>query len=312
MAIYEHITEFAGKDVIDWETGDALDKPEQHNYRLSLDYDEAEEGGEWPDKLAAFLDEPGVERVTGLVIGPWEETYQPGGSNGVVEALVAARDRLPKLTALFFGDIVMEESEISWIQQTDITPLLAAYPRLTHFTVRGGEGLSFGRLRHDQLKELVVQTGGLRAEVVGQIIQAQLPALEHLELWLGDDMYGGDSTVDDLEPLLTGNLFPQLRYLGLRDSHIADEIAAAVAQSRILGQIEVLDLSLGTLGDVGAAALLSGGALGHLKLLDIHHHYCSDGLIARLNGLGIPVNTADRQKEDDYNGESHRYVAVSE
>ncbi|MFN8512832.1 MAG: hypothetical protein U0841_09645 [Chloroflexia bacterium] len=68
---------------------------------------------------------------------------------------------MPRLTALFFGDIIVEESEISWIEQTDVSPLLAAFPQLEIFGVRGGNGLSFGQLRHDVLQTLIVETGGL-------------------------------------------------------------------------------------------------------------------------------------------------------
>ena len=34
--------------------------------------------------------------------------------SGVVEAVVSAASQLPELTALFIGDIIGEENEISW------------------------------------------------------------------------------------------------------------------------------------------------------------------------------------------------------
>jgi hypothetical protein len=76
-----------------------------------------------------------------------------------------------------------------WIQQCDVSPLFAAYPRLEHFCVRGADGLSFGALRHDRLKSLIIQSGGLGANVVREVA-ADAPELEHLELWLGDENYG--------------------------------------------------------------------------------------------------------------------------
>jgi hypothetical protein len=137
---------------------------------------------------------------------------------------------------------------------------------------------------------------------------AILPALEHLELWLGTDGYGGTVTVPDLEKILSGSLFPRLTYLGLRDSDIADAVAAAVAQSPLLERIEVLDLSMGTLGDEGVEALLASPALTRLKKLDIHHHYCSLEMVARLEGIGIEVDASEREDEGQYG----RYVAVGE
>jgi hypothetical protein len=207
---------------------------------------------------------------------------------------------------------VSDENEISWIQQSDVSPLFKAYPGLEHFRVRGNEGLTLGPIRHEKLKSLVVETGGLSVSVLRDIAASSLPALEHLELWLGDEGYGWDGTVEDLRPFLQGGLFPKLKYLGLRDSEIADEIAVAVAVAPILGQIETLDLSLGTLGDMGAEALFDSPAIKSLRKLDLHHHFISPVMEARFAALGIEVDVSDRQKADDYDGESFRYVAVSE
>ena len=83
------------------------------------------------DVLAQFLAEPGSEEARGLVTGMWEDAYSdPEDAGRMVAALVAARDRLPNLRALFLGDITAEQCEISWIHQTDVSPILAAYPAL--------------------------------------------------------------------------------------------------------------------------------------------------------------------------------------
>ena len=310
MTIGEHILEWAGKPVVDWEAGTPLSDPEGVNYRISVTYEE-EGRVRWTDKLGQFLDDPAADRVTGIVVGPWEEVTTESAER-VVEALVAARDRLPALTALFFGDITYEESEISWINQSDVSPLVHAYPQLEHFAVRGGQGLTLGTLRHDRLKTLVVQAGGLPRTVTREILTASLPQLEHLEIWLGTEDYGGDTTVDDLAPLLAGTLFPKLRYLGLCDSELADEIAIALEDAPILERIKVLDLSLGTLSDTGAAALLANPAVARLEKLDVHHHYLSEEMAAKLQALPITVDVSDPQEADVYDGEEHRYVAVSE
>jgi hypothetical protein len=250
--------------------------------------------------------------VTGLVVGSWVDVPMGNDAEPVVEALVAARDKLPALEAVFLGDIISEECEISWIHQTDVSPLLAAYPELEHFGVRGSDNLSLGTLRHARLKTLVIQSGGLPARVVREVGAAELPELEHLELWLGERHYGGDSTVADLAPILSGARFPKLRYLGLRDAEQADEIAAAAATAPLTERIRVLDLSLGTLGDQGAISLLASPAVARLEKLDIQHHYCSEATVEKLKALGIEVDASDRKEPDKYRGESHRYVAVGE
>jgi hypothetical protein len=311
MSIYEHVTQLAGKPVIDWEPDTPLSEPEAVVYRISLSYDEAEEGAHWTDKLADFLDQPGCDRVTGLIVGAWEEVWETVPA-AIVAALVAARDPLPALRALFFGEIVSEECEISWIHQTDLSPLFDAYPLLEQFTVRGAEGLSLGTLRHERLKALTLQSGGLPASVVREVAAAELPQLEHLELWLGEDQYGADFTLADLAPILSGDRFPRLRYLGLRDSDQADDIAAAVAAAPVLDRARVLDLSLGTLTDAGAAALLTSPAAARLEKLDIHHHFCSEAMVTKLQALGVPIDASERQDPHRYGSESHLYVAVGE
>jgi len=308
MSIYEHLTTLASEAVVDWDR--SKPDPNHTTYRISLSGDD--EGEQWTDRFANFLDAVPTERITGLVVGAWEEMFEDGASARIVEALVVARDRLTNLQALFFGDIISEECEISWIRQTDISPLFDAYPRLEYFTVRGAEGLQLGALRHQNLKSLIFQSGGLGAAVTRAALGADLPALEHLELWLGTPEYGGNTVVADLEPLLAGTCFSSLRYLGLRDSEIADQIAVAIAQAPILERIRILDLSLGTLGDEGAAALLASPLVAKLTKLDLHHHFCSNEMMAQFQQLNIEVDMSGQEEPDQYNGETWRYVAVGE
>ena len=313
MAIYEYASEFAGKPVVEWKPTDALQDPSGNAYRIALPYDEAEAGETWEKRFASFLSQPAASQVAAIVVGVWGDTSGPLGDSGhVVDALVEASNLLPQLKAPFIGDIIGEEFEISWIEQTDMAPIFVAYPDLEHFRVRGGTGLRLGTLNHDRLKSLIVETGGLDVSVVRDITSSTLPELEHLELWLGDDDYGANTEIVDLAPIFTGRLFPKLMRLGLRDSQLSDAIAVAVSHSPVMERLRVLDLSLGTLSDDGAAALIASPAIGSLEFLDIHHHYCSDKMVLELKGLGIEVNASEQQTAEDDDGESYRYIAVSE
>jgi len=313
MTIQAHLQEFAGKPVVDWDAESGIQDPQETLPRISLDYDEYEQDKSWLDKFAIFLEDPNAAQMTGLVVGSWDFESSED-SSGIVEALVVARDRLPNLTAIFLGDILSEENEISWIRQSDVSPLFDAYPALEYFGVRGGEGLSLGALRHDRLRSLIIQTGGLDGAIVRAVAGAHLPHLEHLELWLGTEDYGGSVTVEDLQPILAGDVFPKLHYLGLRDSQIADEVAQALATAPIVERIRVLDLSMGALGDDGAHALMENPAVAKLEKLDIHYHFCSDEIIEKLRSSlpGVEVDASDPQKPHEWNGHSDRYVAVSE
>ncbi|MFE9096904.1 STM4015 family protein [Streptomyces sp. NPDC007264] len=318
MAIGSHLEELYGLPAFTFPGPDVtaeLPEPGAVAWRVTVDMYECEE--EWEDAFARFCSAVDTTQVRALVVGAWTEAYDTAPT-AVVEALLAARDRLPALRALFFGDIVFEECEISWIHQTDVSGLLTAFPALEEFGVRGGTGLGFSALRHEKLRRLTVETGGLPADVVRGIGGSELPALEHLDLWLGTSWYGADSEASDLAPILSGARLPRLRHLALRNSEIQDEVAAAVAAAPVVARLDVLDLSMGTLSDEGAAALLAGQPLTHLTSLDLHHHYISEPLRQRiretLEPAGVAVNLdpddAHQYQEDD--GTVHRYVAVGE
>ena len=312
MGISDHVTIFANRNVETFDPEVGISDPIGTAYVLRVEWDEYDTDITKP--LELLLQDPQAERLEALVIGAWDaEMSSDSSSSIVVNALVAAKEQLTNLKAVFIGDITQQESEISWITQTDMSPLLAAYPNLEVLQIRGGNGLEFNSLHHEHLKTLIVQTGGLSRNIIAQIFAGNLPALEHLELWLGHDYYGGDSSVDDLRPILSGNLFPKLTYLGFCDSEYSDDIANAIVQAPIIERIKVLDLSLGTLGDEGAEALLNCPAVNHLDTLNVAENFLSDEMVERLKQLNIEV-IADEQKEeeDEEDYEYRRYCSVSE
>ncbi|MFE2278232.1 STM4015 family protein [Streptomyces sp. NPDC059454] len=315
MTIGGHLEELYGLPALTFpgpgETPRELPEPDAVAWRITADTYDADE--RWTEAFARFCSAVDTTRVRALVVGAWEDAYERS-SGDVVEALVAARDRLPGLRSLFLGDMVYEEAEISWITQSDVTPLLSAFPALEEIGVRGGQGLEFPALRHDSLRKLVVETGGLPVGVVRGVAAGELPALEHLDLWLGTSWYGADSEAADLAPILSGARLPRLRHLALRNSDIQDEIAAAVAAAPVVAGLDSLDLSMGTLSDDGGAALLSGQPLTHLRALDLGHHFMSEEMTRRVReALGPHIQdlglTPARRSE--YRPEE-RYVAVGE
>ncbi|MEV4628503.1 STM4015 family protein [Micromonospora sp. NPDC049523] len=315
--IGEHLTEFGGLPVHEFDPdAPPPSDPGAVAWRIEA-FEDDENWEEVPSpafqrRFEQFLDTVDPKAVTALVLGAWGYA---AFNDPPYAQLCAAADRLTGLRALFLGDMVSEECEISWIRQGDLTPVLEAYPALEVLRVRGAGThdclLRLRPVRHEALRELAFESGGLPAELVRAVGECDLPALTHLELWLGTDNYGGDATVEDLAPILAGTRLPALTYLGLRDAEIADQVAAALAGAPVVARLHTLDLSLGMLGDRGAAALLAGQPLTHLRRLDLNHHFVTDDLAARLVAElpGVDVDLTEGMDADD---EDEFFVAVAE
>ncbi|MFJ9695929.1 STM4015 family protein [Kitasatospora sp. NPDC101183] len=323
MTVNEHLEQFHGLPVLDFlaaleeaeEKGTAvkLPAPAEAAWKVGVYYDcERPFAEAWQ----AFLDTVDTEQVSAVVIGLWAPE-EPEGFHEALEAIVASAARFPALRALFVGDITYDECEISWIQMCDVTPLLTAFPALTELVVRGSTedwegngGLALQPVRHDALKALRFEAGGLPASVVRSVAGCDFPALERLELWLGVDNYGGDTSIGDLAPFLEGTRFPALRHLGLQNCEYQDAIASSVAHAPVVARLESLSLSMGVLTDQGAAALLEGQPLTHLRSLDLHHHYLTEEMQQRLREAlpSVELDLSEPGKPD----EQWRYVAVAE
>lgn len=301
--IAENARSFVGHPVADYYRSESVSSETAFRFRSNWD-----EPKLIPD-LNHYLATAAAPKAEALVIGAWQGDDSSTPPNQVVTALLDNRSRLASLKALYLGDITYTENEMSWIVQTNLSPLLEGFPQLELLRTRGSEDLAFTPLSHNSLRALILETGGMDRSVVHSICQCQFPHLEYLELWLGTDYYQGNVRVEDLEPILSGKQFPKLRYLGLRNSDIADELAAALVTSPVVSTIETLDLSLGTLGDKGGEALLKLKSPS-LKRLTLHHHYMTAATVKQLQTLPLTVDTSNPSTiERDLD---ERYVAVGE
>lgn len=303
MTIAERAETFFGRKIADFEPGTTPSMAPDTVWRLSLDYD-AEIS--MAALLSDFLESCDKTRLEALVIGSWGEAASDGPDE-FLALLAAQAPQLRNFKALFVGDITYEECEISWIVQGDYAPLLQAFPGLQALRIRGSTSLTWPALAHAGLRELTIECGGLPRHVCQALAQSSLPALTTLELWIGTDDYGFDGDVALVRQVVAKLRTPGLRQLGLRDAQIADEIAQALAGEAWISQLATLDLSLGTLGDVGAQALLASPHARGLARLDLSHHYISKPLQAQLRAA-IPGVVLDDEQDDD----EDRYVAVGE
>lgn len=303
MAIWENSDTFFGKAVQDYQGGDVACAPGVV-HRLALDYDD--------DRsivalLEEYLSKADRSAVEALVIGVWSEPYEQGPQEAL-DLLAAWAPELPNLRAVFVGDMTSEECEISWIIQGNYLRLLQAYPRLEVLRIRGSTSLELPAFSHDGLRQLIIECGGLPRQIVEALAESSLPSLEHLELWLGTSEYGFSGDVELYRRAINHLRTPQLRYLGLRDAEIADQLAPWLASEPWVEALQTLDLSLGTLGDQGAQALLSSPHVVRPQRLNLSHHYISAEVQTRLRAA-IPGVVLDDPQEPDGD---YRYVAVGE
>ncbi len=308
--IQSNLTYFFNKPVQDFLKAGDVANFSGTAIRLRCAYDEDQT---LQSLLAELLVQPGIENLEALIFGLWME----GGDsyevtpNAAIELLVAQRDKLPNLKALFVGDIISEENEMSWIGQGDMSPLWAAFPALEHFRARGGNDLRLGKIVHDNLDTLIIETGGMDKSIVHEVMEAQAP-LSHLELWLGADDYGDTTSLSDFAPLFDGEVFPDLKSLALNNSTYQDDIAAAAANSVVVDRLDRLALSMGALTDKGGQSLLQSDRLAHLKTLDLTYHFLSEESQMALSTKYPNVVLDDPQEPDKWDDNLHYYIAVSE
>lgn len=275
-------------------------------YRCRLSHDSYSDGnfdGETSDLLEDVLAHPSGRFIV-------EFAFQSNGDpnendlQSIIDVL--ARHAPPTTRKITFGDNV---DQISWHHTGNLARLWPRVQGLTTFEIETGE-FEVGAMSLPALERAVFITGGLTASCGKDIATAKLPSVKHLEIYYGTANYGGTCTLEDVLPLLERTDLPNLRYLGLKNSEFADDIARAMKGAKVLAGLETLDLSRGTMSDAGALALAAArDSLKHLKRLDLTRNFLTDEGIRAVQGLCPVVITDDQEDAED---EDDRYVSISE
>ena len=146
-----------------------------------------------------------------------------------------------------------------------------------------------------RLKRLVIETYWLEEALLPEVLRMQTPELEQLELWFGDEFQ--ETRAPDVEKLLMRE-WPRLKSLGLRNASFSQELMGLVARSKLLPQLNVLDLSLGAFSDADADALIDrAAAFSHLATLSFDENQLCTSL-PRLR-QAFPNATFEEQRELD-------------
>ncbi|HET9992540.1 MAG TPA: hypothetical protein VFQ65_28600, partial [Kofleriaceae bacterium] len=242
-----------------------------------------------------------------------EFSFQTNGdpSEGNLQDIIELLGKKAPATTrkITFGDNV---DQISWHHTGNLDKLWKGVPHLRVLEIESGE-FEVGAMDAPALERAIFITGGLTKSCAKNIAKANMPKIKHLEIYYGDDNYGGDCTVKEVKPLLDRTDLTDLEYLGLKNSMFANDIAKALPGAKILKGLKTLDLSLGTMTDEGAEALVAAKAsLAHLECLDLTRNFLTKKGIAAVKGICKKVVTEKQEEADADGDETHYYVSIAE
>jgi uncharacterized protein (TIGR02996 family) len=319
LADHQQTHDGTGQPAFEWRYGYI------HGLRLSHNHyaDEAFDGS-LAEVLDLVLRHPSGRFLTEITFGfnndPNEDDLQD-----LIDLL--AKRAPPTLRKLHFGDYRYagggavgqygNDTEISWYSIGNLGKLWKAVPGLRTLITQGGSsdsamggGLQLGKIELPNLAHAEFRTGGLEKANARAIATAAFPNIEHLDIWYGDDSYGGNATLADVELLLARTDLPKLRHLGLMNSQFADELPAVLAAGRLLPQLRELDLSMGCMTDAGARAIAQHrDAFQHLDKLVVSLNYLSRAGAAALKGVAKIVDAGKQRDDED---PEYRHPAVGE
>jgi uncharacterized protein (TIGR02996 family) len=313
----EHQKTYDGEDaqVFTWKYGFI------HGARLSHNHYATKFAGKLADVLQMLLAHPSGRFLEELTL-----TFNNDPNEDNLQSLidVLAEVQRPTLRKLHLGDFKYagaareqdrgEETEISWYSIGNLSNLWAATPRLQTLIIQTGSaesamsgGTTLGTLDLPALRHFEYRTGGLEQSNGQSIGEAKAPQLEYLDVWFGQENYGGNCTAEDVQRILSRD-FPKLSHLGIMNCEFVEEVIEALAKSKLTSQLKSLDLSLGCLGDEGAEAIAKHkDAFRNLARLDVSQNYLTSDGVAMLRGV-VKELVADEQRS----AEDDRYAAVGE
>lgn len=230
-----------------------------------------------------------------------------------INYLLDAHQQLINLKALFFADETEDRGERRWrykrykIDMDEVSYLLEAYPKLEVLHLQGRDDLKFSHIRHNNLKTLIIESRKLSYQTWKQIFTLDLPQLEYLELWIGEDwdyLWQKNSDEDSyntdfLMSISENNWFPNLKYLGLCSCEGVDTLVDFLEKFPVIQRLKILNLSYGSLTDKGAELLLNCPAIDRLHTINISMNILSSEMLNKLSQklrCNIILQPQDRER----------------
>jgi uncharacterized protein (TIGR02996 family) len=238
--------------------------------------------------------------------------------HATIKELVKVLPQLPALRRITLGDFTYEDSELSWSHLGSLKDFWKVAGNLEYLKIHAGS-MDLGKIDAPELRELRIETGGFDKKALASIVAADLPKLETLNLWFGQDNYGCDVEPKHIKPLLDKKL-PKLQHLGIANTTFGDDLAELVVHSKLIKQLQTLDLSMSHLTAAGIATYAAHkDALKHLASLDLSRCLIDKPgqkiakTLAKTVKLDDQVDPSEHQPEEGEEDETWwRYSAVGE
>lgn len=258
------------------------------------------------EALELALNSPAIEFVQEFSID-----FLPDFDDNMAGILNSFSDKkLQAMNKVHLGNFKYpEENEISWVSVGNVNKVFELFPNLRNLHLTGS-AIELGVISHPKLKRLKLETGALSADAINSVMKAELPEMEDLEIWFGDEYYGAEGDNSLLTPLYTERLFPKLKKLRLKNSEFPNDIVKSLLNSELLTKIQLLDLSLGTMTDEGAQVLIEHKEnFQHLDHINLRENFISDEICLNLKDIyedRVNIEDQDLMEDDDL------YVSVGE
>ncbi|MBS1151819.1 MAG: hypothetical protein H6Q89_3517 [Myxococcaceae bacterium] len=250
---------------------------------------------------------PVCSKVEELQLGVLRWEFQEDDAPAVLKE-AAKQGWASRLKRLRIGHLPDEDIDLAHHPVGNLSAISKAFPGLESLYVHSGE-FTLAPLALPKLRELTIETCGLTRKTLAAVSKSTLPALEKLVLWFGSSNYYGDAGVKDLQQILSGKGLGRVKHLGLMNAEFTDGLCEVLATSKILEQLEVLDLSMGTMTNLGAFELAkNAGAFKHLRSLNLDSNFLEDEGKKALEALKCPTGWKDQKLAQD----DSRYVTVGE
>lgn len=179
----------------------------------------------------------------------------------------------------------------------DSSQMWSALPRLRELTLHAAS-MMLGDIDLPELRKCTIIAGALDHGAATSISNARWPKLETLLVSCGHNAAGATNDASVLRPLLNSQEMPRLRTLSITDCDFTDELCADLAQSALLAQLEILDLSNGTIGSIGAQALLTKREnFTHLRRLNLDDNFIPAEFLMPLRNLCSEVVSYDQNDD---------------